>query len=167
MINHPVASLASAQLHLGEDVSWVILSLGTSWVAVAKDRVKALFDTSAKKLTPGPVPGSWTQQGQEGMVWRCDDELRPLDAPPKGQILWLITTAGELGLVCERAEEVAAGPLVSVQGLPPVLVDADGLMIGLLLPDKRRVVGVIDVDVLYRQLRDAMTAQGESHGTAG
>ena len=172
MSNMTTHKAESDSLHHGEDVSWVIFSVGDIWVAVVMDKVEAIFETADVQLDRGPVTGSWIQHGREGTVWLPDSELRPVEGEPNSHILWLAAAGGDIGILCHRAEEVPAGPLVSVHGLPPVLADSEGLLIGLLLPDKRRVIGVIDIDVLQRQLsgtetRDDAGQQGEEDGRAG
>ncbi len=149
------------QHEVGDGGPWVLFSIDHSWVAVAMDKVSAVFDSAAVALSAGDSKIAYAQSERQGIIWCCDGDLRPRQGEPRAKILWFEAASGPFGLFCDEADDVAAGALVSTHELPPILGDEEGLLAGLLVPDKRRIATLCDVDGLADYLH---REEGGEHG---
>jgi hypothetical protein len=134
------------------DGPWVIFAIDGSWIAVEMIHVSGAFDSSKIRLIAAENGQGYRQKGKKGVILGCNAELRRAKLVRRAMILWFESADGPFGVFCDAAEDVAAGALVSTHDLPPILVEQDQLLLGLLVPDKRRVATIVDVDVLMKSL---------------
>lgn len=135
-----------------EQPSWLIFAIDQVWIGVFND------ETTGYQQPHDPTAHP------QGPIFTVNRQLRPApQAAEREALIWLQDSTGRcFGVPCDQVDEVIASPLVSLHSLPPILAASDPLLQALLLPDKRRVALLIDVDRLARELLDH--AQERSDG---
>ena len=139
---------------LDAQISWKFFLIDDVWMAVTQDEVISMHSTDSLELQQADVTGGWRSPGFKETIWLCDAELKPIvrEGEIHGQILKLRTAADDFAIICDKIEDVLAGPLVSIHPLPAVLSSDDKLVLALIVPDKHRVASVVDVNKLGRML---------------